>query len=137
MSGFERTTDDVVSALEGQFVTRSRHAPRRKHLRGHDRRRQTLKDATKDKDGRRPCDAAQYGGEHKAGHSEREHPLAAEQVSQPATGDQENRIGRRIGGNNELHFTRCRAEVAADCGKRQIDNVEIEDRKEGPREQNR
>jgi hypothetical protein len=97
--------------------------------------RHGLEQSADDQDPRRPCHAAQCRSERKPSQSGEEHSLAAEQIAQPAAGDQEYREGHSITGDDQLRVRWPGAEPRRDRGHRNVDDEEVQSGEEPTREQ--
>jgi hypothetical protein len=63
--------------------------------------------------------------------SDDEEALASVEVAEPAAGDQQARIGDRIGGDDELDLTEARIQIVADRRHCNVYDRNIQDRHEG------
>src|SRR3546814_9285821 len=70
-------------------------------------------------------------GQREAGESGHEHAAAAEDVAEPAAGDQHHCIGQAIGGDDELQFGEAGLQRVAHVGDGDVDDEDVEHRHEG------
>ena len=95
-------------------------------LRDHDRPEQALQQAGDDQEDDIGGETAGQRGQGEAGHAEQEQPTAAEQVPEPARGDQAEREGRGVGAQHPLHGHLAAAEVRADGRAGQVGHAGVD-----------
>ena len=98
----------------------------RQDLRHHHRRHETLEETRADQHLGGVGETRECGREREARHADQKQLLVAKDVAEPPAGDQEQREGERIAGDDPLDRRVARAEAVADRGDRHVDDRRIE-----------
>jgi hypothetical protein len=81
-------------------------AHRSQHLRHQNRRRQPLGDARQHERRRGRRDAAQDRGAGERRHRDQEQPAATVEITKASAGDEKDRVGGSVAGDDQLHLGR-------------------------------
>ena len=98
----------------------------REHLRIHHRRHRSLEHSREVEHDGALREAAQCRRDDEPRHADDEEPLSAKDVTKPAAGDEQHRVGETVAGDDELDVGVVRLEVRADGWDRDVHDRDVE-----------
>jgi len=124
--------DDAVDG-EGPaaLLRRERHLDDRQYLRKEHRPGDPLQHARGDEQFRPRRQAAQDRRQGEPRHADHKHPFAADNIAEPAAGDEADGVGEAVGGDDQLHLGEAGVEVRLDVRQGDVDDEEVEGAEEG------